>query len=115
MADSNTPVSKEARDQAADYFISQHGVGRDGRWLTEMRNGRCDDHPLVQAFQRAIDQSALTEREAIARWLEDGDDQACEDLCDAIFAENRKQRAENVHVGQPYFQMFADAIRERQS
>jgi len=50
------------------------------------------------------------ERERVARWLRDAEDQAAEDLCDRVFAEIRRQRAANQLVGQPYLDLFADAI-----
>lgn len=50
-----------------------------------------------------------TEREIVA-WLRDADDQCAEDLCDALFAEMRKQRSSGRYTGQPFFDLFATAI-----
>jgi hypothetical protein len=48
--------------------------------------------------------------ERIVTWLREGADDAAEALCDAISAENRKQRAAGEFVGHPYFEIFAAAI-----
>jgi hypothetical protein len=49
----------------------------------------------------------------IVAWLRDGNDQAAEDLCTAHWAENKRQGERNIHAGQPYFDLFANAIEER--
>lgn len=57
--------------------------------------------------------TAEQERAAIVAWLRNGDDQAAEKLCTAVWAVNRDQRQTGMFVGQPYFDLFADAIEAR--
>lgn len=63
------------------------------------------------------DIAAQEERNAIVTWLRDGDDEASERLCDALREEIWRQRNQTdkspngVFAAQPYFDLFAEAIR----
>jgi len=45
-------ITQPARDAAADHLQSRSD---DGHTFNAIRRGQCDNHSLVQAFQRAID------------------------------------------------------------
>lgn len=51
-----------------------------------------------------------TEIADVVEWLRWGAGQANEDLCDAIFAEVKRQREAGVFVGHPYLELLAASI-----
>ena len=76
----------------------------------KIRNSLALDYP-AEKLEIVISSDGSEDATAeIVAWLERAEDQAAEDLCDAIFAEIRAQKTANQMVGYPYFKLFADAI-----
>ena len=64
----------------------------------------------AEALARGRMEGAKAMQEAAAEWLHTANDQAAEDLGNSLFEINRKQRAVNIFIAQPYFEVIAEAI-----